>query len=190
MGACRVTWPRAPATSSPSGVCATNAAMSEVASWVVNHSRVTASQTESRSPTSTPIASNITERRRASAAASEVTARRIEISTRGFFHGACPGLPCGHCTKWRRAQQCAHVAARITAPFEPGNPHAQPVFCQPGIHASCRTAPRICWAVSQQRNLGRTAQPKRGQWSDQELLQVTRSKADTFDPSSGCVAVG
>jgi hypothetical protein len=49
---------------------------------------------------------------------------------------------------------------------------------------------RICWAVSQQRNLGRTAQRKRGQWSDQELLQVTGSKADTFDPSSGCVAVG
>ena len=58
--------------------------------------------TESRSPTSTPIASNTTERRRASAAASELTARRIEISTRGFFHGSCPGLPGGHCTMWCR----------------------------------------------------------------------------------------
>ena len=70
------------------GLFATNAATSEVASWWVNHSRVSASKSESRSPTSTCIASNITERSRASDAASELTARRIEISTRRI-------LPCG-----------------------------------------------------------------------------------------------
>ena len=52
----------------------------------MNHSRVSASQTESRSPTSTCRASNITERSRASDAASELTAR-LEVEPVERFLG-------------------------------------------------------------------------------------------------------